>query len=273
MKYQKHAFALGFLSCFIMLSCVPNKKLVYFQNLPGNTPIEAGELINYQMPDYQLQHNDILEVQVITHKDIIADDFNIGKQGLNQNSMMVGQIAQTGGDIYYTTGYTINKEGNITLPVLGDVYVKGMTLDEVTLSLTDKFSSMLLNNYFIKVKLGGMRFSALGEFQKPGKYGMLQDRMTIFDAISQAGDLTTVAKRSELILIRQYPEGSRKHHVNLNDINLISSPFYFIQPNDLLYVEPMKIRELGSGINATQTLTLITSSITAIALVLNLINN
>ena len=95
--------------------------------------------------------------------------------------------------------------------------------------------------------------------------------MTIFEAIAQSGDLTTVAQRDEMMLIRQYPEGTKVHRLNLNDRNIIRSPFYFIQPNDQLYVEPMKVREVGAGENAAQSLTLIISSITAVALVLNII--
>jgi len=95
--------------------------------------------------------------------------------------------------------------------------------------------------------------------------------MTIFEAIANAGDLNVVAKRDEVLLIRQYPEGTKLHRINLNDRHLIHTPFYFIQPNDQLYVEPMRVRELGAGENISQSLQLIVTSITAAALVLNLI--
>jgi polysaccharide export outer membrane protein len=95
--------------------------------------------------------------------------------------------------------------------------------------------------------------------------------MTIFEAIAQSGDLSTVAKRDEILLIRQYPEGTKLHRLDLTDRNIIHSPFYFIQPNDQIYAEPMKIREIGAGENASQSLALIISSITAVALVINII--
>jgi len=95
--------------------------------------------------------------------------------------------------------------------------------------------------------------------------------MTIFEAIANAGDLSPIAKRDEILLIRQYPDGTRLHRVNLIDRNLVSSPFYFIQPNDQLYAEPMKVREIGAGENAAQSISLVISSITAAALIINLI--
>ena len=142
--------------------------------------------------------------------------------------------------------------------------------EEISRELDKYFTN---SDYFIRVKLGGIRYSALGEFRRPGKFVVLQDRMTIFEAIANAGDLTVVAKRDEVLLIRQYPEGTKLHRINQNDRNLIHTPYYFIQPNDQIYVEPMRVRELGAGENISQSLQLIVTSITAAALVLNLILN
>jgi polysaccharide export outer membrane protein len=121
--------------------------------------------------------------------------------------------------------------------------------------------------------LGGIRYSALGEFRRPGKFVVLQERMTIFEAIANAGDLNTIAKRDEVMLIRQYPDGTKIHRINLNDRQIIASPYYFIQPNDQLYVEPMKVREVGSGENAAQSLLLFTSILTTGLLLINLLTN
>jgi polysaccharide export outer membrane protein len=97
--------------------------------------------------------------------------------------------------------------------------------------------------------------------------------VTIFEAIAAAEDLTILAKRDEVTLLRQYPEGSKIHKINLNDKNLLASEFYFIKPNDVLYAEPLKVREIGNTTNFIQTLTLLTTTVTAIALILNLVNN
>ncbi|MCS5489154.1 polysaccharide biosynthesis/export family protein [Algoriphagus limi] len=260
------AVLLAFLSFF---SCVSNEKIIYLQNLDGNQPISEDEMISYEIPEYRLQYNDILDVRIQTVEDLIKNGFNFQNQQNNQ--MQVG--AQGGGDVFYMTGYTVDKEGNIRLPIVGEVNVKDKTIEEARVEIEKRLSQYVTSELYVKVKLGGIRYSALGEFRRPGKFVVLQDRMTIFEAIANAGDLNTVAKRDEIMLIRQYPEGSKLHRVNLNDRQLIQSPYYFIQPNDQLYAEPMKVREIGTGENAVQTFVLFTSVLTTTLLVVNLFAN
>jgi polysaccharide biosynthesis/export protein len=252
-------------------SCVSNQKVIYLQNLEGNTAIPEDQMMTYEIPEYRLQFNDIIDINVKTSEDFIRSGFNLQDQGAAGGAMM-GQMAQSGGDIYYMTGFSVDRDGDIRLPIIGEVNVKNLTIDETRLLLEKELKKFVTTDLYVKVKLGGIRFSTLGEFRNPGKYTILQDRMTIFEAIAQAGDLTTVANRDEILLIRQYPEGTKLHRLNLLDRNIISSPFYFIQPNDQIYAQPMKIRELGSGENVTQTLALVVSSISALALVLNLLS-
>ena len=130
---------------------------------------------------------------------------------------------------------------------------------------------ILQGEFFVRVRLGGIRFSALGEFNKSGKYTILQNRVTIFEAIAFAGDLNRTAKRDEIILVRQYPDGSQIHKINLLDQKLLGSEYFFLKPNDMIYAEPMKVREIGAGNTLVETLTLLTSSITSVVLILTLI--
>lgn len=251
-------------------SCVSNEKIMYYQNLEGNKVIQDGELISYELPEYRLQFNDIIDIQIQTVEQILEKGLTSKIQN-EANNAVFGQIAQSGGDIYYMTGYTIDKNGFIRMPLLGEIQVNDMTLDEIRILVENELKKYVTSEIFVRVKLGGIRFSTLGEFRRPGKYVVLQDRLTIFEAIAQAGDMTTVAKRDQIILLRQYPDGTRLHRINLNDRQIIQTPYYFIQPNDQIYAEPLKAREIGTGENTAQTVALILSSITAIALVLNII--
>ncbi len=261
------AFSLVFCTFF---GCVSNERIIYLQNLENNPEIPEGELITYEIPDYKLQYNDIIDVNIQTMDDILQNGFNNKGTGMGGGQQM--QIAgQTGGDIYYMTGYTVDTKGAIRLPVVGDVQVEDMTLEQARLEIEKRLREYVKSDLYVKVKLGGIRYSALGEFRRPGKFVVLQDRMTIFEAIANAGDLTPVAKRDEVLLIRQYPDGTKLHRINLNDRQVVRSPFYFIQPNDQLYVEPMKVREIGAGENAAQSLTLVISAITVAVLIINTI--
>lgn len=251
-------------------SCVSNKKIMYYQNLEGNQVIQDGELISYELPEYRLQYNDIIDIQIQTIEQILEKGLTSKIQN-EANNAVFGQIAQSGGDIYYMTGYTIDKDGFIRMPLLGEIQVNDMTLDEIRILVEKELKKYVTSEIFVRVKLGGIRFSTLGEFRRPGKYVVLQDRLTIFEAIAQAGDMTTVAKRDQILLVRQYPDGTRLHRINLNDRQIIQTPFYFIQPNDQIYAEPLKTREIGTGENTAQTVALILSSVTAVALILNII--
>jgi polysaccharide export outer membrane protein len=249
------------------MSCVSNEKIIYLQNLEGNQPISEDELISYEIPEYKLQYNDIVDVNIQTVEDMLLSGFNNPPGQMNQQ---MGNLAsQNGGDIYYMTGYTVDKEGNIRLPIVGLINVKDKTIEEARIQIESQLKQYVTTEVYVKVKLGGIRYSALGEFRRPGKFVVLQDRMTIFEAIANAGDLTNISKRNEVLLIRQYPEGTKLHRLNLNDRQLIRSPYYFIQPNDQIYAEPMKVREIGAGENAAQSFALIISAITAAVLIIN----
>ncbi|PRY88392.1 polysaccharide biosynthesis/export family protein [Mongoliibacter ruber] len=252
-------------------SCVSNKKIIYLQNQEQSAALDDGQMINYDLLEYRLQFNDIIEIQVLTIEDLMKNGFSLSDQMPAMNMGM--QMGQGGGDIYYMTGYSVDKDGNIRIPMLGNVKVTNLTIDEVRVLIEEQLRRYISSEFFVRVKLGGIRYSALGEFRKPGKYVVLQDRMTIFEAIAHAGDITPIGRREEVVLIRQFPEGSKIFKVNLLDRNIINSQFYFIQPNDQLYVEPLKVRELGAGENAAQSLTLIISTFTFVALVLNLLSN
>ncbi|MFL0682018.1 MAG: polysaccharide biosynthesis/export family protein [Algoriphagus aquaeductus] len=257
---------LWILWCGVVFSCVSNEKIIYLQNIEGKEQIPEGQLISYEIPEYKLQYNDIIDVNVQTVDDLLKNGFNTA----DENNAMRMQMAQGGGDIYYMTGYTVDKNGNIRLPIVGEVKVQDKTIEEARIEIERRLKEYVVTEVYVKVKLGGIRYSALGEFRRPGKFVVLQDRMTIFEAIANAGDLSNIAKRDEILLIRQYPEGTKLHRINLNDRQVINSPFYFIQPNDQLYAEPMKVREVGAGENAAQSLLLFTSVLTSLLLIVNL---
>ncbi len=248
----------------ICSSCVSNKKIVYLQNLEGNVPILEDELITYNQPEYRLQYNDIIDVNIQTLEDFLENGFNLSMQRRMQ--MGAGGV----GDIFYLTGYTVDKNGFIRLPVVGEIHVMDKTLEETREIIEDKLRAYINTEIFVRVKFGGIRYTTLGEFRSPGKYMVLQERMTILEAISNSGDMTPTAKRGEVLLIRQYPEGTKLHRINLKDRQLMNSPFFFIQPNDQLYAEPMRVREIGAGENAVQSFSLLMTSVTAVVLLLNL---
>ncbi len=255
---------LALLTVVFVTSCVPRRKMVYLQAAEDQVN-DTSKVYGYQKTDYRLQENDIIDVKIVSLVPEVNEMFN-GSTTQSQQAAQAG--VQSGGDLYYMTGYSINGEGVINLPVVGAVQVEGMTIAEAKLSI-DKKVQQYFSKYYLTVKLGGLRYSALGEFNRPGKYVILQNQATIFEAIANAGDLNMVASRDDIKLIRQYPDGTRIHEINLLDQSIVSSPYYFIQPNDVIYVEPLKQKSYGLGVTGAQTLTTVISVVsTSLALIL-----
>lgn len=242
------------LACLLLLlafaSCVPNKKIVYLQDIDH----KADTVYPVQLNNYLLQKGDIIgiDVKLATDNPILR---NIFMQAQSQGSQAG---AQGGGDFYYLTGFTLDDSGYVTLPIIGKIYLEGQNIFQANETVQNTFSAYLTNVY-TTVRLGGLRFSVLGEVRRPGKFMVLQNRMTIFEALANAGDLTELAKREAITIMRQYPEGTKIHKLNLLDEKIISSPYYYIQPNDVIYVEPLPIRSLGTGTTGFQTLAAVLS--------------
>jgi len=233
--------------------------------------VSSSQKYPYQREDYLLQINDIVEVNIKTTDEAINRVFSsISNDPSNQNQMAGGGGGV--GDIFFMNGYTLDDRGEIEIPLIGKVKFEGLTTEQAKILIEKEVRTYVNENeYFVRVRLGGIRFSTLGEFNQSGKYTVLQNRVTIYEAIALAGDLSRVAKRDEILLIRQYPDGTQIHKINLLDRDLLNSEFYWLKPNDMIYAEPMKVKEIGAGSTLVETLTLLTTSITAIVLVLTLI--
>ena len=146
------------------------------------------------------------------------------------------------------------------MPVLGKLNVLGYTAEEIEKYIKQKLLEVEFNeaaNLFITVKLAGFRYTVNGEIGNPGTQILYQDRVNILEAIANAGEIPITGDRTDVLIIRQYPQGQKIHHIDLTDINALDSPYYFIQPNDIISIKPLKQKSLGTGTNALQTLSLI----------------
>ncbi|WP_236613237.1 MULTISPECIES: polysaccharide biosynthesis/export family protein [Rhodonellum] len=239
---------------------------MYLQNIKNDKSLINDQLISYEISEYRLQYNDIISIDIKTTVPFINEAFKFQ----DGNSMRAG--GQGMADVYYMTGYTVDKEGEIDLPLLGKINVDGATLDEAKTKLQNALLEVVSEEIFVRVKLGGIRYSIFGEVNRPGKFTLLQDRLTIFEALSNAGDFTSFAKRNEVVILRQYPNGTKIHRVDLLDRSIIKTPYYFIQTNDQIYAEPLKQREFARTENASQNILLFSSLVTTFLLLLNFFN-
>ncbi|UJP64154.1 polysaccharide biosynthesis/export family protein [Mongoliitalea daihaiensis] len=241
--------SLFILIIFIFGSCISNKRITYLQNLAGNEPIDLNEFIPYAEVDYVyiLQPFDIIDVDFATSDEELVEAFTF--QGAR--SMMGGGMMGGGGgsDIFYFTGYGIDKDGFVELPRLGKIKVGGMSEEQARDQVQEAINLYFKEEVFVRLRTAGIRYTTLGEFGSVGTKVIFRNRATIFDALATSGETNLLAKREKLFLIRQYDGGTKIHQINLNDRALLASPYFFIQNNDILYLEPRKIRQFGTADN------------------------
>ena len=237
-----------------LTSCVPTKDLIYLQNKNNS---EAGNAVNpVILKPYRLQSNDIVSINIKANDPKLVTMFNPSETVVAKSEMGL-----------YFDGYTVDDHGNIRIPVLGEINVMGYTLEEVRIMVEKKLLEEYFNkeaDIFVTIKLAGLRYTINGEIGSPGTKTLYQDKVTILEAIANAGDITIVGNRKAVSVIRQFPHGTEIHEIDLTDIKAMQSPYYFVQPNDYIYVKPLKQKSWGTGKTGIES---ISSIITILSLV------
>jgi len=230
----------------LFTSCIPTKDLIYLQK-NDNSKNEIIEQVN-QKP-YRLQTNDILIITIKAFDSKLVELFNANNA---QNTIAAGEV------VNYFTGYSVDDHGNIRLPILGEINVLGYTIEEVII----KIEKLLNEKYFKKeaeifvvAKLSGFRYTINGEVGVTGTKVLYQDKVNIMEAIANSGDILITGDRKDVKVIRRYPQGSETFSIDLTDSNASSSPCYYLQPNDYIYVKPLKQKTWGTGKTGIESLT------------------
>ena len=157
----------------------------------------------------------------------------------------------------YFEGFTIDDHGNIRMPLLGEVSVIGLTIDEVRIKIEQKLLAEYFNtasNLFVNVKLSGFRYTINGEIGLTGTRVLYQEKLNILEAVANSGDIPVTGDRRNIQLIRRNPQGTEIHNLDLTDINVMQSPYYNLQPNDYIYIKPLKQKTWGTGKTGVESL-------------------
>lgn len=241
------------------IGCQSPRKMVYLKNASGQDTTMV-----YHQPDkkYRISYDDILFVRILTGNPEISALYN--------NAPTTGfSTSMTSEADQYINGFTVNEEGKIKLPVLGSLKVKGLTLQEVEMQIQAMADEYLIDATVI-ARLLNFKVTVLGEVARPGVYSHYNDNMTILEAIGKAGDVTDLGDKRNIMVIRTVPEGRTTFEIDLTKKDLMTSPAFFLKPNDVIYVKP-------SGSKAFQinlpTMSMILSSVTTIIVLLQYFDN
>ncbi|MDE6040439.1 MAG: polysaccharide biosynthesis/export family protein [Muribaculaceae bacterium] len=170
------------------------------------------------------------------------------------------------------TTYVVDSKGDISMPLLGEIHVAGLTTEQVAQKLTEIIQQDVVDP-IVMVRLMNFSVSVAGEVTKPGVVNLENERMSILDALAAVGDLTPYGNRKDVLIIRE-EDGKRTYaHLDLTDSNLLTSPYYYVRQNDYIYVTPNKIREDNAKYNQNNAfkLSVISTIVSATSVVASLI--
>lgn len=246
------------LSVILMLSsCVSRKNLTYLQYSDKSTDNNLSvtdSRISVTPAEYKIMSNDNLYIRVLTPDPQWSELFNMtpGEVGLTLESASL-------------SSYYVDLQGNIEIPYVGKVNVAGKTLSEIKAELEAVFKNYVADAA-ITIRLVDSYVSIIGEVNTPGRYPITKDRLNVFEALSMAGDMSVYSNRQKVQLIRPSPYGPVIKEFSLADRNILSSEFYYIMPNDIIYAMPMQGK---SFLTNSSIYTLFLSTITTALVVLS----
>ena len=240
----------------LFTSCISSRQTTYMQNKDRSV---TRLLLSKQLPPYRVQINDVLSIRIKALVQALVGMFNPIAEKDNVDALTRESL--------YSDGFLIDAHGEINMPTLGKVNILNLTVEEVK----EKIEQKLLEEYFKKeanifvtVKLGGIKYTTIGEIGSTGTNVIFQERANIFEAIANAGDIPLLGDKKDVLLIRPYPGGNVTYHLDLTDAAIFESPYFYIQPNDMIYVKSLPQKSWGFGETGLKSFTTILSVFTGL---------
>lgn len=255
MKLTKVVFAL--IAVALLAGCVGRRNINYLQD-PALS--NTAKLFPNKKFEYRIQVNDVLSIRVMGLDDANSRFFNVdggtGVMGMNEQAL-------------YVNGFSVDKFGSVQLPTVGKIKVQGLTVGEAQESVQKKINEFFTNATVI-LKLVSFRVSVLGEVERPGSFFVYNNQITLLEALAQAGGTKELADKKHVTLMRQSDQGTQALYVDLSRTDVASSEYYYLLPNDVVYVPTLKARPARLNLDPFVVLL---STLSTAALVLTVVQN
>lgn len=250
-------YSLAIVTILYMCSCSHYKEIPYFQNA---RTVDLSE--SKQQFDLIIQPQDQLNIFVSSSiNEEFAATFNIPERTSLTADQKIG-IANNQGGFYR---YLVDVDGNIDFPVVGKIHVSGLTIEQANATIKEALKHLFKddNSYIVNTYMLNYYVSVLGEVKNPGSFTVERNRMTVLEALAQAGDMTVYGKRDNVKLLRELADGTYEvHELDMRDANILNSPYYYLRQRDIVYVEPNEVMAQNSKVGTTTRLWLNGASIT-----------
>lgn len=211
----------------MMVGCGSSKEVAYWQNIDSISLAASKGLY-----DAKIMPKDELTILVQTTDPITSEPFNLRSTGQTSSKNQI-------------TGYLVDNDGMINFPIVGKIHVAGLTKTECEDLIKSKIQPYLARteNPLVSVRTSSYRITVIGEVNRPGVIPVATEKISLVEALAEAGDMTIYGKRDNVLLVREDKSGEKhKVRLNMNDANIINSPYYYLQQNDIVYVEPHKVK-------------------------------
>lgn len=247
-----------------LLCACKSSRLAYFDNLPAE---EQAAALPVEQRQILIEPNDELLIQVTAE---VPEAVAIYSRPLTQPIGTADVVTNTAAIQQQT--YRVSPDGDIDFPVLGRIHVEGQTTSQVADYLTRRIAESV-EAPIVTVSLVNFKVKVLGEVAKPGSFLMKTERVTVLDALAEAGDLTMYGRRDDVVVIREEGGKAAYHKLNLNDSQIVSSPYYYLKQNDVIYVRPSDARTGAADYNQNNSykVSVISAIISACSVVASLI--
>ncbi|MEP6748592.1 MAG: polysaccharide biosynthesis/export family protein [Bacteroidota bacterium] len=218
-----------------LISCNTYKNVSYFQDFSDTAKPLIVKTVPFKSP--VIQTDDILSVTIQT---IDNDVTNLLNSNNNAASMPVLSSAATSG-AQNVSGYLVDNEGYIEVPFVGKVHVAGLTTSQAKDLLSTEVNKYF-NDAIVSIRYANFKLTVIGEVLRPSTYVLPNEKVNIFDALGMAGDMTIYGQRENVLLVRDTLNDKKLVRLNLNNKDIVSSPYFYLQPNDIIYVQPNKYK-------------------------------
>jgi len=255
-KKGKIFLLLSVITIILFSSCASRKKTLYLQQ----TNVDSTQVYANTDTSYRLQNGDNLYIRVLSLNKEINDVFNVNSTSNTYN-------LYNNESSLYINGYTINDSGNVDLPILGEIELTGKTVNDARATVQARLDEYIKDG-IADLKLISYRFTVLGEVRQPGVFMNYSEKLNIFEALGRAGDITEFGNRTGIVIVRPTPDGSVTYKFDITNNDILTSEYFYIQPNDVVYVEPLKYKAWKLN---TLNVTLMLSAISTLILVLNFV--
>lgn len=247
----------------LLVSCHSNRNMVYFQDIDNSPEMLDSLYRNYSV---KVKPSDELLITVWSEVAEATLIYNLPQVSYAE----AGDAATSAG--MRLLSYIVDKDGYIDFPLVGRLKVEGLTTGEVAELLTDEISKDVKNPY-VRVQFAKFRVNVMGEVLRPGMQEVKTERYSILDALGAAGDMTQYGRRTDVLLIRE-ENGTRTYHrLDLTSADVLKSPYFYLQQNDVVYVAPNDVKQSNAEYNQNNSfkMQIVSSTISAISVITSLI--